>query len=120
PHLPPARARAPALVFPSLWPEPLSRVLLEALALGTPIAAMDTGGSREILEDGRSGLLVANAAGLGQAVGRPAGGRGGAPAPPAGGAPPGARALPPRRARPALRGRVQEASRLRVALLTRG
>ena len=29
-------ARAEALVFPSLWPEPLSRVLLEALALGVP------------------------------------------------------------------------------------
>ena len=45
-------ARATALVFPSLWPEPLSRVLLEALALGTPIAAMDTGGTREILGPG--------------------------------------------------------------------
>jgi len=63
-------ARATALVFPSLWPEPLSRVLLEAIALGTPIAAMDTGGTREILEDGRSGLIVADAAGLTDAVAR--------------------------------------------------
>jgi len=68
-----AMARATVLVFPSLWPEPLSRVLLEALALGTPIAAMDTGGSREILEDGRSGLLVPDAAQLGEAVARLAG-----------------------------------------------
>ncbi|HEU5319947.1 MAG TPA: glycosyltransferase, partial [Methylomirabilota bacterium] len=66
-------ARATALVFPSLWPEPLSRVLLEALALGAPMAAMDTGGTREILEDGRSGLLVRDAAGLGEAVARLAG-----------------------------------------------
>jgi glycogen synthase len=51
-------ARATALVFPSLWPEPLSRVLLEALALGLPVAAMDTGGTREILQHGESGLLV--------------------------------------------------------------
>ena len=65
-----AMARATVLVFPSLWAEPLSRVLLEALALGTPVAAMDTGGSREILEDGRSGLLVPDAAGLGEAVAR--------------------------------------------------
>jgi glycosyltransferase involved in cell wall biosynthesis len=68
-----AMARATVLVFPSLWAEPLSRVLLEALALGTPMAAMDTGGSREILEDGTSGLLVADAAQLGDAVARLAG-----------------------------------------------
>jgi glycosyltransferase involved in cell wall biosynthesis len=63
-------ARATALVFPSLWPEPLSRVLLEAIALGTPIAAMDTGGTREILVDGESGLIVADARGLTDAVAR--------------------------------------------------
>jgi len=68
-----AMARATVLVFPSLWAEPLSRVLLEALALGTPIAAMDTGGTREILEDGTSGLLVQDAARLGEAVARIAG-----------------------------------------------
>jgi glycosyltransferase involved in cell wall biosynthesis len=67
-----ALARATALVFPSLWPEPLSRVLLEALAVGTPIAAMETGGTREILT-GESGLLVPDAASLGEAVGRLAG-----------------------------------------------
>jgi glycosyltransferase involved in cell wall biosynthesis len=68
-----AMARATVLVFPSLWAEPLSRVLLEALALGTPIAAMDTGGSREIVLDGVSGLLVKDATELGEAVGRIAG-----------------------------------------------
>jgi glycosyltransferase involved in cell wall biosynthesis len=66
-------ARATALVFPSLWPEPLSRVLLEALALGTPVAAMDTGGTREILQDGSSGLLARDVAGLADAVARLAG-----------------------------------------------
>jgi glycosyltransferase involved in cell wall biosynthesis len=65
-----AMGRATAIVFPSLWPEPLSRVLLEALALGTPVAAMDTGGTREIVEDGRSGLVVSDAAALADAVGR--------------------------------------------------
>jgi len=68
-----AMARATVLVFPSLWAEPLSRVLLEALALGAPLAAMDTGGTREILEHERSGLLVRDAAGLGEAVARLAG-----------------------------------------------
>lgn len=65
-----AMARATAVVFPSLWPEPLSRVLLEALALGTPVAAMATGGTREILVDGESGLVVPDAVALGEAVRR--------------------------------------------------
>jgi len=68
-----ALARATVLVFPSLWPEPLSRVLLEALAVGTPIAAMDTGGTREILANGDSGLMVSETSGLGDAVARLAG-----------------------------------------------
>ena len=38
--------RAQLLVFPSQGPESLSRVLLEAAALGVPIAAMETGGTR--------------------------------------------------------------------------
>jgi glycosyltransferase involved in cell wall biosynthesis len=68
-----AMGRATAIVFPSLWPEPLSRVLLEALALGAPMAAMDTGGTREIVHDGESGLVVADAAALPDAVARLAG-----------------------------------------------
>jgi len=63
-------ARATALVFPSLWAEPLSRVLLEALALGTPIAAMVTGGTAEIVTDGDNGLLAEDAHGLAAAVAR--------------------------------------------------
>lgn len=65
-----AMRRAEALVFPSTWPEPLSRVLLEALALGVPIAAMATGGTAELIEDGRSGLLATDADSLGDAVTR--------------------------------------------------
>jgi glycosyltransferase involved in cell wall biosynthesis len=65
-----AMKRATALVFPSTWPEPLSRVLLEALALGTPIAAMDTGGTSELVEDDVSGLLAKDVTGLGDALAR--------------------------------------------------
>lgn len=65
-----AMKRAEALIFPSKWPEPLSRVLLEALALGTPIAAMDTGGTSELIENDRSGLLARNIGELGDALGR--------------------------------------------------
>ena len=50
-------AGASLLVFPSRGPESLSRVLIEASALGVPIAAMDTGGTRDIIEPGVTGLL---------------------------------------------------------------
>jgi glycosyltransferase involved in cell wall biosynthesis len=50
-------ARCELLLFPSAWGEPLSRVLLEAAACGAPIAAMPTGGTRDIIEDGVSGAL---------------------------------------------------------------
>ena len=59
---------ASILVFPSRWPEPLSRVLLEASAIGIPIAAMDTGGSRDIVVDQKTGLLSQTSDGLAQAV----------------------------------------------------
>ena len=48
------------LVFTSHWREPLSRVLLEAGAVGCPVAAMDTGGTADIVVDGETGLLAAN------------------------------------------------------------
>ena len=50
-------AHAAVLVFPSRGPESLSRVLIEASALGVPIAAMNTGGTPDIVEDERTGLL---------------------------------------------------------------
>lgn len=65
-----AMKRASALIFPSTWPEPLSRVLLEALSLGAPIAAMDTGGTSELIEEGVSGLLASNVEQLGDALAR--------------------------------------------------
>ncbi len=61
---------ASLVVFPSYGPESLSRVLLEASALGRPIAAMDTGGTRDIIRDDETGLLAADADTLASAVGR--------------------------------------------------
>jgi len=57
---------ATMLAFPSYGPESLSRVLVEAAALGVPIAAMDTGGTRDILNPRVTGLLSTDAAGLGR------------------------------------------------------
>jgi len=44
-----------ALIFPSSWQEPLSRVLLEGCASGAAICALDTGGTSDVIVDGRSG-----------------------------------------------------------------
>ena len=52
---------AEALLFPSLWPEPLSRVLLEAVGVGSLIVAMNTGGTPDIIEDNLTGLLATDA-----------------------------------------------------------
>lgn len=61
---------ASVLVFPSHGPESLSRVLLEACVLGVPIAAMETGGTRDIVVPAATGLLSANADALGADVAR--------------------------------------------------
>jgi glycosyltransferase involved in cell wall biosynthesis len=55
---------ATILAFPSYGPESLSRVLIEAAALGTPIAAMDTGGTRDIVQHRVTGLLSSDAQGF--------------------------------------------------------
>ncbi len=59
-------ARCALLLYPSAWGEPLTRVLLEACACGAPIAAMPTGGTPDIVADGRNGVLAGTAIQLGQ------------------------------------------------------
>jgi glycosyltransferase involved in cell wall biosynthesis len=51
-------ANASVVVVPSLWPEPLGGVGIEALATGRPVVASATGGIVDWLEDGISGLAV--------------------------------------------------------------
>jgi glycosyltransferase involved in cell wall biosynthesis len=63
-------AHSRLVVFPSYGPESLSRVLLESSALGRPIAAMDTGGTRDIIVDGRTGLLARTLPELAGAIAR--------------------------------------------------
>jgi len=46
------------IVIPSKWPEPFSRVLLEATYYGKPIIATNVGGNSEGVIDGRNGFLV--------------------------------------------------------------
>ncbi len=63
-------AQARALVLPSRWPEPLSRLLLESAALGVPVIALATGGTAERVRDGENGLLAADPADLAALVAR--------------------------------------------------
>lgn len=46
------------LVFPSLWPETLGIVGLEAMAHGVPVVASDIGGVPEWLKEGETGFRV--------------------------------------------------------------
>jgi glycosyltransferase involved in cell wall biosynthesis len=57
--------------MPSLK-EGLGVAALEAMASGLPVIASDVGGLREVLEDGRSGMVVppANAGAIASAIGR--------------------------------------------------
>jgi glycosyltransferase involved in cell wall biosynthesis len=57
-------AHCQALLFPSAWGEPLSRVLLEAMACGAPIVAMPTGGTPVALAGGAAGALEPTPAGF--------------------------------------------------------
>lgn len=49
---------ATALLFPSAWQEPLSRVLLEGCAAGAAIVTLDTGGTGDVIVHSESGWLA--------------------------------------------------------------
>jgi glycosyltransferase involved in cell wall biosynthesis len=49
---------ATVFAFPSVWPETLGIVGIEALACGVPVVASDIGGVREWLRPGETGRLV--------------------------------------------------------------
>jgi glycogen(starch) synthase len=49
---------ADVVVVPSVWPEPLSRVLLEAMRMGRPVVATAVGGTPEAVEHDVTGILV--------------------------------------------------------------
>ncbi len=48
---------ASALLFPICWPEPFGLVMIEALACGTPVLALDSGSVPEVLQDGFTGFI---------------------------------------------------------------
>jgi glycosyltransferase involved in cell wall biosynthesis len=51
-------AAATVVAIPSIWPENLPTVAIEALAIGRPIVGSNTGGVAELVEDGVNGFVV--------------------------------------------------------------
>lgn len=49
--------RAKAILCPSLWYEGMPRVVIESLAVGTPVVASNIGGYPEMVVDGECGVL---------------------------------------------------------------
>jgi glycosyltransferase involved in cell wall biosynthesis len=61
---------ARALLYPLQAPEPFGLVLVEAMACGTPIAALNRGASSEIVDHGITGIVVDSLDELTGALGR--------------------------------------------------
>ncbi|HET9905371.1 MAG TPA: glycosyltransferase family 4 protein [Anaerolineales bacterium] len=65
-HKPVSKSEMPALleqfdglIFPSIYEEPLARMTQEAMASGLVVVGTTTGGTKEILRDGETGLTFA-------------------------------------------------------------
>lgn len=56
-ELPEIYRKADIILFPSIWPEPFGRVLIEAMAAGVPVIGTAVGGAAEILYDEENALL---------------------------------------------------------------
>ena len=51
---------ARALLFPIDWPEPFGLVMIEAMAVGTPVLAFGHGSVPEVIENGVTGRIVSS------------------------------------------------------------
>lgn len=51
---------AVATLFPITWQEPFGLVMIESMAVGTPVIAMQLGSTKEVIADGKTGFLCEN------------------------------------------------------------
>lgn len=61
---------AAALVFPIRWPEPFGMVMIESMAVGTPVLATRSGSVPEVVRDGVTGVVRERPEELAAEVGR--------------------------------------------------
>jgi glycosyltransferase involved in cell wall biosynthesis len=61
---------ARATLFPIEWEEPFGLVMIESMACGTPVIATRWGAVPEVIEDGRSGVIVDDYRQMGAALDR--------------------------------------------------
>jgi glycosyltransferase involved in cell wall biosynthesis len=61
---------AAALLFPIDWSEPFGMVMIEAMACGTPVVALDRGAVPEVVRDGVTGIVCRSVEELPAALGR--------------------------------------------------
>lgn len=59
---------AMAMLFPIQWNEPFGLVMIESMACGTPVIALDGGSVREVVKDGVSGWVCSSVDQLVEAV----------------------------------------------------
>jgi glycosyltransferase involved in cell wall biosynthesis len=59
---------ARALLFPIEWPEPFGLVMIESMAVGTPVIARPYGAVPEVIDEGVTGLIAQDVEGLVDAV----------------------------------------------------
>jgi glycosyltransferase involved in cell wall biosynthesis len=57
-HMDDAYARSKIVVVPSVWPEPCGRVIIEGMFHGCAVISTAQGGTPELIDNSRNGLLV--------------------------------------------------------------
>ena len=55
---------ASGVIFPVTWSEPFGLAMIEALACGTPVIALNKGSTPEIIVDGKTGFIAETESGL--------------------------------------------------------